>query len=141
MKNKKDVLKNKMHQTNYLSTDIVQFRSETETWKQLLNERMEENVLLKNSLADILKNNFDKNSLEDIEDFQNQFIKEDELINLLKKDVNELDKIFKEGSKEESLKIKIGQFRRAMCNSLNRFVILKSAFNDFQQKISGKRST
>ena len=67
---------------------IIQFQTEIETWKKLLNSGMEENVLLKNKLADILKNNYDQN--EEIEEFQTKVIKED-VIHSLRRDVNELD--------------------------------------------------
>lgn len=99
---------------------------------------MEENVLLKNKLADILKNNFDQSSLEDIEEFQTQFIEQDEWIKSLKKDVIELDKIFADGEMEESLGITVKNFRRNLASSSKRFSFLKSAFNDFQEKISAR---
>ena len=68
--------------------DVGRFQTEIEIWKQLLNSGMEENVLLKNKLADILKNNYDQN--EEIEEFQTKVIKED-VIHSLRRDVNELD--------------------------------------------------
>ena len=113
-------------------------QAERESWKQLLSSRTEENVLLKNSLADILKNNFNANSLEDIEDFQTQFIEQDEWIKSLKKDIIELDKVFEDGEIEGPLDMIVERFRRNLDSSSKKFSYLKSAFNDFQQKISGR---
>jgi len=124
--------------------NVQKFQTEIETWKQLLNSRMEENVLLKNRLSDILKNNYDQNSLEEIEEFQTQFIKEDELTNSLRRDVSDLDsllytKMFEDGKMGKPFDIKMDKLGKDIANSITRFRILQSAFNDFQYKISNKR--
>ena len=121
-----------------------QFQTEIETWKQSLNSRMEENVLLKNRLSDILKNNYDQNSLEEIEEFQTKFIREDELINSLRRDVSDLDnllytKMFEDGKMEKSFDTKMGKLGKDITNSITWFRILQSAFDDFRHKISSKR--
>lgn len=141
MKEKKDLLKNKIarNQDNP-EMDVRQFQTEIETWKRLLNSRMEENVLLKNKLSNILINNYDQNSLEEIEEFQTQFIIEDELIHSLRRDVNDLDnllysKIFEDGKMEKSFETKMDKLGKDIANSTIRFRTLKSAFNDFQHKI------
>lgn len=120
--------------------NVRQFQTEIETWKQSLNSRMEENVLLKNRLSDILKSNYDQNSLEEIEDFQTQFIKEDELINLLRRDVNDLDnllysKMFENGKIDKLFDTKMENLGKDIASSVIRFHILQSAFDDFQHKI------
>lgn len=144
MKEKKDLLKNKIarNQDNP-EMDVRQFQTEIETWKRLLNSRMEENVLLKNKLSNILINNYDQNSLEEIEEFQTQFIIEDELIHSLRRDVNDLDnllysKIFEDGKMEKSFETKMDKLGKDIANSTIRFRTLKSAFNDFQHKIFAK---
>ena len=121
-----------------------QFQTEIETWKELLNTRMEENVLLKNRLSDILINNYDQNSLEEIEEFQTKFIREDELINSLRRDVNNLDnllysKMFEDGKMEKSFDTGMEKLGKDIANSITRFRILQSAFDDFQHKIFCKR--
>jgi hypothetical protein len=131
-------LKNKTTYKSNFGSELRQLQAERESWKQLLSSRTEENVLLKNSLADILKNNFNANSLEDIEDFQTQFIEQDEWIKSLKKDIIELDKIFEDGEIEGPLDMIVERFRRNLDSSSKKFSYLKSAFNDFQQKISGR---
>lgn len=120
--------------------NVRQFQTEIETWKQSLNSRMEENVLLKNRLSDILKSNYDQNLLEEIEDFQTQFIKEDELINLLRRDVNDLDnllysKMFENGKIDKLFDTKMENLGKDIASSVIRFHILQSAFDDFQHKI------
>ena len=142
---KKRLLKNKTarNQDNP-QTNVPEFQIEIETWKQLLNSRMEENVLLKNRLSDILKNNFDQNSLEEIEEFQTQFIKEDESINSLRRDINDLDNLlytnmFETGKMQKTFDMEIKKLGKDIANSITRFRILRSAFNDFQHKIFSKR--
>ncbi|HET7115884.1 MAG TPA: hypothetical protein VFI29_05310 [Hanamia sp.] len=123
---------------------VQQFQTIIERWKQLLNSRMEENLLLKDKLADILKNNYGENSLEEIEDFQTQFIIEDQLIHSLRRDVNDLDnllysKMFEDGKMEKSFETKLDNLDKDIASSVTRFRILKSTFDDFQGKISNKR--
>ena len=123
-----------------LGKHIKQFQTEIESWKQLLNAGMEENVLLKNRMSDILKNNYDQSSLEEIEEFQNQFIRQDELIYSLKSDVNDscnllYSKISQIGKIERPLYKKMNALRRDIADFKARFNILKLAFNDSQHKI------
>ncbi len=123
--------------------NIEQFHTEIERWKQLPNAGMEENVLLKNRISDILINNYDQSSLEEIEEFQNQFIREDELIYTLKTEVNASDnllynKISEKGKIGKPLYKKMNALRKDINNFKTGFLILKLAFNDFQHKISGR---
>jgi hypothetical protein len=129
---------------NIEEKSVRQFQTEIEDWKKILNSRMDENVLLKSRLSDIVKNNYDQNLLEEIEEFQTQFIREDELINSLRRDVNDLDnllysRMFEVGKMEKSFDIKMDKLDKDIANSVTRFRILQSAFDDFQHKISGKR--
>lgn len=115
-------------------------KADIERWKKLLNSRMEENVYLKNMLSDILKNNFDQDSLEEIEEFQTRFISEDELIISLRKDVYHLDnllsvKMLEDGKLEKTFHSKMQNLQNDIPNSTKRFQILKSAFHDFKHKI------
>ena len=139
----KSPLKSKSAWNQSTETGIRQFQTEIEAWKQLLNSRMEENVLLKNAISDILKNNFNQNSLEEIEGFQTQFIKEDDLIHLLRSDISDIEnvlysKISENGKIEKSFDTKIENLRRDLTNSTISFRMLKSAFHDFQHTISAK---
>lgn len=73
---------------------LKQLQYETDTWKRLLDFMMEENINLKIRLSEIIKERFTQHALEELEDFQSNFIKEDELISLLRNEVAELDKLF-----------------------------------------------
>lgn len=121
--------------------DIQQFQPEIEAWKKLLNTFTEENVLLKNTISDILKNNFDPRSLEEIEEFQTRFIVQDEVIHSLKSDINDLDnflytKISEDKKRQKLIHLKIKDLRRDIINFTTRFQTLKFAFNDFHYKTS-----
>lgn len=108
-------------------------------WKQWLNSRMEENVLLKNKIAEILKNNFNQNSLEEIEEFQNEFIKEDELIHLLRSEVNELENhlhlsILGNTELDQVFTTELESLQKDISCSITRFCILKASFDRFQKQ-------
>jgi regulator of replication initiation timing len=73
---------------------IKQFRHETDTWKRNIEFMMQENTYLKNRLAEVLKAELaDEELLTAAEQFQNLFIREDEVIHLLRKDVAGMDKL------------------------------------------------
>ena len=74
---------------------LMQLRHEINTWKRMLSFMQEENVHLKNRLSDVLKDRFNKNLLDEVEFFQTNFIKEDEVIGLLKSEVAAIDNILK----------------------------------------------
>ncbi|MBN9351938.1 MAG: hypothetical protein J0H55_14760 [Chitinophagaceae bacterium] len=118
-------------------------RNKMEEWRRLLGERMEENLLLKNKLANILTNNYDQNLLEKIEDFQSRLICEDELIYSLRQVINELENLIKNNWLEDEKFSKMIHLRdvwlqKDMAYSSVRFCDLKSGFNEFQEKISGR---
>jgi HD superfamily phosphohydrolase len=136
-------MKNNIDALEMLEKDLEQFQVKIESWKQLLNSWMEENILMKSILSDILKNNFDQKSLEEIEEFQTKFISEDELIHSLKRDINGLDKllsmrIFEDWQMQKFFDSKTKNLENDIHSSTTRFRILKSAFHDFQYKISAK---
>ena len=74
---------------------LMQLRHEINTWKRMLGFMQEENVHLKNRLSDVLKDRFNKNLLEEVEEFQTDFIKEDEVINELRNELAEVEYILK----------------------------------------------
>ena len=123
------------------NTGLHKLKKEISSWKNLLYLRMEENVLLKNRLANILRNNYDKNCLEEIEEFQNQFIHEDGITKALRQEISDLDSfIFKrfEDERQKALfENKVKKMRADMTLSEQRFQLLVSSFDDFQHKICG----
>ena len=135
---------------NLPGNDPERLHEEIGKWRRLLNSMTEENVSLKNELAGILKNKYDKDSLEDMENFQTRFIKEDELINLLKTDVDQLynllhgrmskedKKISRESKIEKSFNTRMKKVRKDIDGSAVRFSVLRSNFKDFQHKLYSK---
>src|SRR5450432_690975 len=121
-------MKNTLYDNRLSSTRIMepakinQLQIEINTWKRLLNFFRDENVCLKNRLSDILKNGFDRKLLEEFENFQTKFIKQDEVINFLRNDTTELDKLLldeKSGLEISDSRIvkKLEHLRNNMANS------------------------
>ena len=113
-----------------------QLQYESETWKRLLSFMMDENVYLKNRLSEILKNSFDRNLLEEIENFQNRFIKEDSWIGLLRHDVVEFDKLLERDISEDGqvapeINSRLNKLRNNIINADKEFDRLKTEFNSY----------
>jgi hypothetical protein len=115
---------------------INQLQVEVNTWKRLLNFFSDENVCLKNRLSEILKNGFDRKLLEEFENFQTKFIKQDETITFLRNDIAELDKLLlneKLGMSvnENAINRKLEHLRKNIVNSEGRFFQLQINFNTY----------
>ena len=122
---------------NYLPEQkSKQLQYESDAWKRVLGFMSDENIRLKNRLSEILKDNFNKNLLEDVENFLSKFIKEDELICILWNDLNELDKllmkeIFEVGKLNKKIEIKLNKLRNNMLTAERQFGKLKLAFSSY----------
>ena len=115
---------------------LKQLQYENETWKRLLGFMKDENVYLKTRLSELLKDNFDKNLLEEVENFQSRFIKEDELIGLLRNDAAELDRllereIFEDGQILNQVEKQLKKLRRNIKIAQKQFARLKLEFNNY----------
>lgn len=131
------VLWNQQNNSDY---EVEKMWTEVVSWKKILSARMEENIQLKNILADILRNNYNRNCLEEIEEFQTKFIRQDEIIDTLRKEITNLDYLFLSKTLEDEKRriffAKILQrLRNDIANSENEFRSLISSYEDFQQKI------
>ena len=130
------------HPTKISSNDeIKEFHEEIDSWKKMLNLRMEENVIMKNKLGDLLKKNYKKDYLEQIEEFQNKFIREDEITDMLRNDVIKFDdltygQVFKEEKLRESCERRMEKLRDEIVQSENHYCSLMASFDDFVFKIS-----
>lgn len=71
---------------------LKQIQHEVDTWKRGLLYMQEENIHLKDRLSEVLKDRFDTKMLEVVEVFQSKFIRQDDLINSLKKEVAAIEK-------------------------------------------------
>lgn len=115
---------------------LKQLQFESNTWKRLLCFMMEENNHLKNRIAEILKDDFDKNLLKEIENFQSNFIKQDELINLLRNDAAELDKLliqelFEDGKIIREINKKLKNLRNNITTIEKQCTQVKLEFNNY----------
>ena len=127
---------------NHLKLDYMpdlrlkQLQYESGSWKRLLVFMMDENIHLKYRLSEFLKDKFDKNLLEEVESFQSNFLKEDDLIGFLRNDVAELDKllvreIFEDGKIINEIDRRLKNLRNNIMNAERQFGKLKSEFNSY----------
>lgn len=115
---------------------LKQLQYESDTWKRLLAFMMDENVHLKNRLSEVLKDGADNILLVEMENFQNIFVREDELVRLLRKDIAELDKllvreVFEDGKIIKQVNKKIKMLRNNIIEVERKFGQLKSDFNSY----------
>lgn len=108
---------------NITNNDLKELQA---TWKKMLTSRMEENVLLKNMITDILRNNYNQNCLEEIEEFQTKFIQEDGKTNILRKQTIDLDNLLYSKTIEDGIIRE--SFEKVMKNYVMILCIPKTAF-------------
>lgn len=115
---------------------IKQFQHETSTWKRVLDFMQEENIHLKNRLSDVLKESFNKRMLDDVEVFQNNFIKGDELILLLKNELAGIEnslqsRVFAAEEINKNIEITIKKMRVNIDTAEKHFTKLNNDFNNY----------
>lgn len=115
---------------------LIQLQYESDTWKRTLGFLIDENIHLKNRLSEILKEQFNRNLLDEVETFQNKFIHEDELISLLRNDVAEIDKlltreIFEDGKTATLIDKNLQKIRNNILIAEKEFSRLKLEFNGY----------
>lgn len=115
---------------------LQQWQIETQTWKRVVDFFREENIHSKNRLSDILKDGFDRKLLGDLEDFQNKFVKHDEIMGLLRNEIAELDKILLHGNIHDgispaTIERKLDNLRYNLADSESRFCELQLNFNKY----------
>ena len=87
---------------NYLKKKQLQY--EINNLKRLLDFMTDENVHLKNRIAEILSDRFDTYLLEDVDSFQSSILREDNLIALLRNEITEVDSLLsRETNKDAGL--------------------------------------
>lgn len=115
---------------------LIQLQYESDTMKRLLGFMMDENIHLKNRLSEVLKTEFNKNLLDEVELFLSRFIKEDELIGLLRNDLSALDKLLmKNAFEKELIKKEVYKRMKNLANNIltaeRQFSKLKLEFNNY----------
>lgn len=119
---------------------LKQLQYEIDTWKRLLDFINEENILFKIRISDLLKDSFDRILLEEVDGFQNRFIRQDEITCQLRNDIAELNKlpegqIIRNGKIFKAVDNKMRYLRRNMKMAENRFIAIRKDFNHFLLQI------
>ena len=70
---------------------VRQYQKESESWKRMLEYIQMENSCLKTRLADVVSQDSRNVMLAEAENFQNRFIRKDEVISLVRRDIREFD--------------------------------------------------
>jgi hypothetical protein len=117
---------------------VDQFRHENDTWKRVLSFLTEENVILKNRLSEILQSKEECNNefLEQVEYFQNYFLKQDEIIGFLRMEVSEqtvslIEELLNNKEELKQVQKKQKQLREELENAERNFNKLKFEFNNY----------
>ncbi len=116
--------------------ELKQLQYEADSWKRMLLFMREENIYLKSRLSEVLKDRYDKRLLIDAEEFQTKFVKEDELIGLLRNELAEFDKLlvremFEDGVLLKSIERKFKNIRNSLSSAESGFRKTKSEFNNY----------
>ncbi|MDN3655266.1 hypothetical protein QWZ08_06510 [Ferruginibacter paludis] len=124
-----------------MTDKFKQVQFEQDTWKRLLGFMMDENIHLKNRIAEILKDNPDRSLLDDVENFQSRFIMEDEMISILRNDIAHIEKLFAEGETSNGKLIaeinnRLQRLREDIALAEFQFNKLKIEFNTYLTQIS-----
>lgn len=85
-----------------MEINISQLYYENARWRSLLEHFRVENTILKNRLAAALDKNMNENKLASAEHFQNEFLRKDEIINILKHDIHLQEKKLLDGFSAEN---------------------------------------
>jgi hypothetical protein len=116
---------------NGINTNLrAQMLHELETWLRTLNYIQQENIHLKNRLAEIIKNGMDDTLLEQVEYFQNQFLNKDAITLLLRQDIAIERGLNGDLSNKKILK-KHDKLRKDMSMMESEFSRLKFDFNNY----------
>jgi len=118
--------------------NLEQLKQESNSWRQRLRLIAEENVHLKYQLAEVVKDKLKNDMLEDIEKFQSMFIKEDEVIKLLRKDIASLNELISKASANQDNWIDVSAETNVVRNHLSiaekQFIQLRQDFNNYLSK-------
>jgi hypothetical protein len=110
-----------------------QYGHEVDTWLRTLAYLQQENIYLKNRVADLLRYDINDIFLEDMDCFQTMFLDKDAALSIMRHDVSELaDKLDKRSDNGFKVNlIKEEQLRRDMEKMEAEFSRLKTDFNKY----------
>lgn len=114
---------------------IRQFKYENESSRRMLEFLMQENVMLKTRLAELLAEIFTtEDFLEIAEFYQASFIRKDEIINLMRRDIARLDEMLRQLIHKKNDLNSITQAREKLNRDLKNlevvFIDMKTRFNN-----------
>jgi len=118
-----------------------QLRDECNALRRMLLFLKDENVLLKNRFSEIIKESFEKNLLEEAENFHNALIREDERIHLLRNDLAGVDSLLaktigRENNASVELSARLHELRNNIKIAEDQFTKLQTGFTKyFYQKM------
>lgn len=125
--------------TSMSELEMRQMYHENEAWKRLLNFMLDENVLLKYRLSEIVRHNSDPGFLEKAEDFQSRFVKNDILISLLRDDVADIGSLLisKEqdhSNRSDQINSRLKKLRHNVAQVERQFSKLRLDFNSYMSE-------
>ena len=115
---------------------LKHLQEESDSWKRHLAFIREENIFLKDSLSQAVKNSGVKTSLNDMENFLNQSIRLDDVHALLRHDVAVFDKLLlseklKDGQTGQKLEYEVKKNRINIKRYFEEFYNFKTEFNNY----------
>jgi len=121
---------------------IKQLQHQSETWKRDLGFAVEENITLKNRLAEIIANDHQVTTelLERIEAYQNEFISKDVALRLIFSEIKDWDKLlvkeqYLDGKETNGTLIALQKkLSRGIESFMNEFSRLKFDFNNYRSE-------
>lgn len=118
------------------ASKLKQYQYEIDTWKRLLAFTKEENILLKNRLTSILKNDFTESLLDELEFYNSRLIELDGLIEQTGNEVDELNRllvreIFEDGKILKLLTSRLKRTRQLVTLMEKQFNRVKMEFNSY----------
>lgn len=115
---------------------IKQYEFETESWGRMLSYFLQENVLFKTRLAEIVNNLSTNQELADAEMFQEEFLSQDRIITYLYGELLKQTALFeKDFHKDSEIFREVTKNHKRMANDMKKaeqlFTQLKQRFEDY----------
>ncbi|WP_157547215.1 hypothetical protein [Niabella soli] len=121
---------------------LDQIRYECNAWKRGVNFIMEESVIMKIRLSEILKLSLNEQLVEGVERLQNKLIRNDELIGVFRDDLTDINSFIQTEAAipaqlEKEFDIKIDRLQHNLLYLEKHFSKLKSEFNNYLRSNMG----
>ena len=124
--------------TNMANKRYIQFKHENDTWLRTLDYFQQENIYLKNRIAQIAKTNINNSFLNELEAYQTRFVDKDTIISILRYDISMQNDVIETNANKEdddTLTTKIvasqNKLRADMQRMEKEFNRLKFDFNNY----------